>query len=79
MPQKLRRRRQTLRQFTADRASRKYVQCVESAGRVDVKVGTMVRDWVMQHELVLSDRRKRRMATVQVRPVSFLLPSSNMV
>lgn len=35
-------------------------------GRVDVKVGTMVRDWVMQHELVLSDRRKRRMATVQV-------------
>lgn len=38
-----------------------------AAGRVDVRVGTMVRDWVMQHELVLTDRRKRRMANVQVR------------
>lgn len=37
------------------------------AGRVDVRVGSMVQDWVMQHELVLTDRRKRRMANVQVR------------
>jgi hypothetical protein len=27
----------------------------------------MVQDWVMQHELVLTDRSKRRMANVQVR------------
>lgn len=34
---------------------------------MDVRVGSMVQDWVMQHELVLTDQRKRRMANVQVR------------
>lgn len=37
-----------------------------AAGRVDVRTSSMVQDWVMQHELVLTDRHKRRVAAVQV-------------